>query len=90
MTTRPEAKFRAGAICATIWNNVGQTRDGLTTEFKTVSFERSYKDKAGAWQTTSSLHLNDLPRAQVVLGKAYEYIVLQNKGGEAQEEAIAA
>ncbi|MBI1970804.1 hypothetical protein HYS47_03585 [Candidatus Woesearchaeota archaeon] len=90
MTTRPEAKFRAGPVCATIWNNVGQTREGLPTEYKTVSFERSYKDKAGAWQTTSSLRLNDLPRAQVVLGKAYEYIVLQNKSGEAQEEAIAA
>ncbi|MBI2147234.1 hypothetical protein HYU19_02025, partial [Candidatus Woesearchaeota archaeon] len=89
MTTRPEAKFRAGPICASIWKNTGQPKDGVINEYRTVSFERSYKDKDGNWQSTSSLRLNDIPRAQVVLGKAYEYLVLKNDN-EGQEEGIAA
>lgn len=75
----PEKKFRAGAITATVWKNKGQTKEGNETEFNTISFERSYKDKNGEWKTTSSLRINDLPRAQVVLKKAYEHLVLSNQ-----------
>lgn len=83
-TNRPEAKFRAGPICATVWKNTG-VRDGKETEYRTVSFERGYKDKDGQWKSTSSLRVNDLPRAEVVLKKAYEYLVL--KTPEASEAA---
>ena len=71
--TPPLKKFRAGPICATVWNNHGKEGDG---EYKTVSFERSYKDKDGAWKTTSSLRVNDLPKASLVLQKAYEFLAL--------------
>ncbi len=72
---RPVKKFRAGAIIATVWNNHAKEGD---SEYKTVSFERSYKDKNDVWQTTSSLRVNDLPRASLVLQKAYEFIALSN------------
>ena len=72
----PEIKFRAGAICATVWKNDGVSKDGEATEYRTVSFERGYKDKNGEWKSTSSLRVNDLPRAALVLQKAYEYIAL--------------
>ena len=75
---QPEMKFRAGAVCATVWANKGQ-RDGTETSYSTVSIERSYKDKNDAWQTTNSLRLNDLPRAALVLTKAYEYLVLNQQ-----------
>ncbi|MBR9690320.1 hypothetical protein GOV08_01410 [Candidatus Woesearchaeota archaeon] len=75
-TNVPEKKFRAGAISATLWKNHG-VRDGETTEYTTVSFERSYKDKEGNWQTTNSLRINDLPKAAVVLQKAYEELILR-------------
>lgn len=68
----PEKKFRAGAISATIWRNKAQ--DG---EYKTISLERHYTDKEGKWQSTSSFRLNDLPKASVVLQKAYEFLVLE-------------
>ena len=74
----PEVKFRAGAISATVWKNAGVKQTGEATEYRSVTFQRSYKDKTGAWKTTSSLRLNDLPRATVVLNKAYEYLVMNS------------
>lgn len=82
--TKPEQKFRVGCVSATIWNNEAK-KDGKIKEFKTVSFERNYKDKDGDWQATSSLNINDLPKAMVVLGKAYEYLTLR----DAKEEGLA-
>lgn len=77
----PEKKFRAGAISATIWRNQITTKDGQDREIRTVSFQRSYKDKdSDEWKTTSSLRTMDLPKAVVVLNKAYEYLVLNGQG----------
>jgi hypothetical protein len=78
---KPEIKFRAGGIAATVWKN--QSKEG---EYRTVSFERSYKDKEGQWKTTSSLRLNDLPKACVVLNKAFEHLVLS--GNEVEEPIV--
>ena len=75
----PEMKYRAGGVSATVWKNIVK-RDKEQHEFKTVSFERTYKDSDGNWQSTSSLRTNDLPKAIVVLNKAYEYIVLTGNG----------
>tara|TARA_Y100000310_G_C20255655_1_gene611213 strand:+ start:369 stop:656 length:288 start_codon:yes stop_codon:yes gene_type:complete len=72
----PEKKFRAGAISATIWLNKGHKPSGEETEYRTISIERSYTDKDGNWQSNNSLRVNDLPKARVVLQKAYEYLVL--------------
>ena len=69
----PVKKFRAGAIVASVWSNQAKEGEG---EYKTVSFDRTYKDKDGAWQRTTSLRMNDLPKARLVLQKAYEYIAL--------------
>ena len=75
----PEKKFRAGAISATVWANKGSKANGEEAEFKTVKLERSYTDKEGKWQSTDSLRINDLPKAMLVLQKAYEYIVLNEQ-----------
>jgi len=72
----PEKKFRAGAICATVWKNQTE-KDGKVVEYRTVSFDRNYQDKEGEWNTTNSLRVNDLPRASLVLQKAYEYMALR-------------
>lgn len=80
MTTeknQPEKKFRAGAVSATVWQNQGQNKEGQPTEYRTISIERGYKDKAGAWKSTSSMRINDLPRAALVLNEAYRYLVLK-------------
>jgi len=75
----PEKKFRAGAISATVWQNEGQNKNGEKVEYKTISLERSYTDKEGKWQNTNSLRIADLPKANVVLQKAYEYLVLNEQ-----------
>jgi hypothetical protein len=71
----PETKFRAGAIAATIWSNES-TRDGKKVVYHSVSFERSYKDKNDQWQTTNNLRTQDIPKAILVLSKAYEHLAL--------------
>lgn len=69
----PEKKFRAGAISATIWLNKAENGD-----YRTISIERNYK-KEEKWQSTNTLRINDLPKANVVLQKAYEYLVLNQQ-----------
>ena len=73
----PEKKFRAGAIAATVWANE-TVRDGKKISYKTISFERSYKDKDDTWKQTNSLRITDIPKAVLVLSKAYEYLALNN------------
>lgn len=73
----PEKKFRAGPISATVWRNM--TEKG---SYASVQLSRSYKDASNAWKSTGSLRVNDLPKATVVLNKAYEYLVLKDYGTE--------
>lgn len=73
----PEKRISAGAIQATVWKNEKKV-NGADAEFQTISLQRSYKDKDGKWQHTTSLRVNDLPKAALVMQKAYEYIVLSN------------
>lgn len=71
----PEKKFRAGAISATVWLNKVANESGKDGEYRTISLERSYTDKEGKWQSCNVLRINDLPKARVVLEKAYEFLV---------------
>ncbi len=77
--TQPERTFRHGAVSASVFVN-GITRAGRTFDVQKVSLQRTYKDKSGQWQNTSSLGLNDIPKAVLCLTKAYDY--LTGKGGE--------
>ena len=70
----PEKKFKIGSIYATIWLNEGHDKDGKVTHYKTVTFDRRYLDKEGNWQSTNTLRMSDLPKAVLVLNKAYEYL----------------
>ncbi|MBW3019534.1 hypothetical protein KY329_05115 [Candidatus Woesearchaeota archaeon] len=73
----PEKRFSTGGIVATVWKN-NQTANGKEYEYKTVSLQRRYADKEGKWQTSSSMRLNDLPKAALVLEEAYKYLVLNS------------
>ncbi len=81
----PEKKFRAGAISATVWKNHSEKNGGVI-EYRTVSFERSYQNNKGEWNTTNSLRVNDLPKAVLVLQKAYEFVAI--KDNSVEEELI--
>ncbi|MFC1723482.1 hypothetical protein ACFL0V_05065 [Nanoarchaeota archaeon] len=72
----PEKKFRAGAISATVWRNIHE-KDGRSFEVRSIKVERNYKDKeTDEWKSTDYLRAMDLPKAVVLLGKAYEYIIM--------------
>ena len=75
----PEKRFRAGAISATVWLNKAQRATGEEAEYRTISIDRRYADKNGNWQSTNSMRVTDLPKAQVVLQKAFEYLVLNQQ-----------
>lgn len=74
----PEKKFSAGGLNATVWQNQGKNKEGLDVSYRTVTFQRRYKDKNGEWQSTSTLRINDLPKASLILEKAYEYLVMKD------------
>ena len=82
----PEKKFSTGAVSAVIWRNLGKdVKTGDTTEFRSIVIDRRYKDKESNWQATSSLRLNDLPKAILILQKAYEYLVLKGEASPSSE-----
>ena len=72
----PEKKFSAGAISASVWKNSREV-NGEAKDIRSVQFQKSYKDSEGNWQKTNSLDVRDLPKAMIVLGKAFEYLSLK-------------
>jgi hypothetical protein len=82
----PVKSFRSGAICVSIWENESLSDEGQVKSYKTVSFDRRYKDKNGVWKSSSSLRANDLPKAVLILQKAYEYLVLTETHDEEQNQ----
>ena len=63
---------RVGSIEVAIWTNNSGKGD-----YKSVTMQRSYKDKDDKWQKTGSLKVNDIPKAVLALQKAYEKIVMK-------------
>jgi hypothetical protein len=55
-TNKPAAKINLYPVSSTIWRN--QNAKGAF--FYTAQFERSYRDEAGKWQTSSTFNAQDL------------------------------
>ena len=72
----PEKQFRAGAVRAAIWRNEVD-QNGRTVVRHSVRLTKRYCDRDGQWKDSDTLFVNDLPRARLVLDKAFEYIVLK-------------
>lgn len=75
MTDKPVQKFEAGAIQAAIWVNSRKDKDGKAYNLPSVTLQRTYKGKDGEYARTSSLMLNDLPKAVLVLNEAYKFLL---------------
>ena len=71
---QPIKKIQSGTIQAAVWRN--NSKEG--NEFFSVSLDKRYKDAKGEWQSSSSFKPNDLPKAVLVLQKAYEFIALHD------------
>ncbi len=68
----PMAKFSVGGIQAALWANEG--KEGAS--YFTVTMDKRYKS-GEQWKSTKSLRVGDLPKAILVLQKAYEHLALK-------------
>jgi len=73
---QPEKRFNAGGITATVWKNKVEGKDEF---YRTITLQRCYKDKEDNWKHTDSLRVLDLPKAKLVLNKAYEFLVMKQE-----------
>ncbi|MFC1489107.1 hypothetical protein ACFL6B_04585 [Thermodesulfobacteriota bacterium] len=74
---KPEKVFKNGACEAAVFVNE-INKNGTPIQIKKVSVQRRYKDRDGKWQGTSSFDINDIPKAVMVLAKAYDYLTDKN------------
>ena len=83
--SQPEITFRHGPCSASVFCNEYERGDEKFT-VRSVAFQRRYLDKDGQWQTTNSLKVNDIPKAILVLQKAYEFLTSNGMQDKDEEE----
>lgn len=71
---QPEKKIRVGPVSATIWKNSQKGKNGNEYDFYSVTLDRNFTDESGAWKSTNSYRLTDIPKAALALNKAFEYL----------------
>ena len=76
----PVKKFTAGAVSAALWTNKTTLKDGRSIDTLSVSLDRRYKDSEGEWKSSSSFKESDIPKAMLVLAKAYEFMTAKDDG----------
>ena len=74
--TQPEIRFKVGACTAAVFANQVNAADGVV-QMKSVSLQRTYRDRDGKFQNTSSFGANDIPKAILALTKAYDYVMAE-------------
>ena len=79
----PVFTARVGLVKAAVWENT--TEGGRTTH--AVSLTRSYKDDNEQWHETNTYYADDLPKVQLAMGKAYDYIHC-GRSPEKQQESF--
>ena len=82
---QPVKKISVGAIQAAVWEN--ESKQEGSTSFFSVQLSRSYKDKEDKWRNTNSIPVRDIPKAQLALAQAYEYVMLEKRGTTDRKEA---
>jgi len=81
---RPIEKFKSGAIETAIWENSREV-NGNEVSFKTVSLRRSWKQDDVWRDATINMRRNDLQKAILVLQKAQESLLLEDKQDDEEE-----
>lgn len=80
-----EKTFRQGSCNASIVKSIHVSGERSFTLRKVV-FQRHYRDNDGNWKSTHDLRVNDIPKAVIVLNRAYEFLT-SNGGPEDDSEA---
>ena len=80
-TNKPIQVLRRRGVKVSVFQN----QSGATT-FHKVAVQKIYREDGGDWKTTNSLGRDDLPVAQMLIGRAWEYI-LDLEAGPREESA---
>lgn len=78
---KPVQTFRLKGVTASVFEN--ESEDGNST-FHKVSLQRIYR-AGNEWKTTQSLNRDDLPIAELLLKKAWEFILETEAKGNGEE-----
>jgi len=87
--TSPKEVIRVGAVNVSIFENT-IVKNGKTLVIPKVVFQVRYKDKeTGEWKSTTSLSVNDIPKAINALQKAYQMLTEKSQVSDkaAQQES---
>jgi hypothetical protein len=78
---KAERRFQAGPCSATIFANEIETANGKA-QVRSVVLQRSFKNNDGRFEHTSSLRVNDVPKAVLVLVQAYAALMERREDSE--------
>ena len=82
-SNKPLHKLSASGIDLAIWSNLVDGPSGRIEVLK-AQVERRYKAADGSYKSTTSFGINDIPRVQYLLAKAYDYILTQQAAAREQ------
>lgn len=75
---QPEKKFRAGTVSATVGLvEVPSKATGEPQQYREVTLQRMIQHPDNSWELTQELRMCDAPKAALVLGQAYEWLISQ-------------
>lgn len=84
--TSPKEVIRVGAVNVSIFENI-VVKNGKTLTIPKVVFQVRYKDKeTGEWKSTTSLSVNDIPKAINALQKAYQLLTEKSQTDKASQQ----
>jgi len=66
-------RIRCGNVGLSIFENISQ-QNGESSLYYTVDVSRSYRDRAGNWQSTSSFSKSQLPQLIYACQRALEFL----------------
>ena len=73
---QPAKEFRAGAISASVWRNEDPQQNGKSRIRHSVKIQKRFRNKEGDWQNSDYFFPEDLPKVELLVRKAYEFVTL--------------
>lgn len=78
VSEKPVKEFKAGSVRASVWEN-HREKNGQKFNVQSVRIERRFRDQEGNWKSSNSFGTRELPLLQVVVAKAFEHLVLNER-----------
>ena len=85
---KPVKKIQAGGVTAALWRNSLTLKSGQEIETLSATLDRRYKDKSGEWRSSSSFQANDIPKAVLVLIRAYAHMMSRSEDDQGPQVPV--